>query len=251
MSGELAVRGFSYDDLKSKSSVEELQSKAVIIKARAKLTRESMIQTGLLLMECKEIVGHGNFLGWLKYEFGWGERTAHNFMSVARQFTIDQLEGSSLEPTTLVLLAAKSTPEAARRAILDRAANGTVVTVYEVKEVIAEHRGTKGGKPRKSRPAVAALPAVVVPEQRRPAEIRQNKAADTKAGQLLGRIHQLNEDLGGCIQDGEFFATLCNSERTNIRDLRTKAVAAMSVLGQALEIADSVAESTNLDGGLN
>jgi Protein of unknown function (DUF3102) len=37
-------------------------------------------------MRAKELLGHGNFMSWLKAEFRWSERTARNYMSLAAHF---------------------------------------------------------------------------------------------------------------------------------------------------------------------
>ena len=45
-----------------------------------------IVEIGEALMRAKELLGHGNFLPWLKAEFRWSERTARNYMSLAAHF---------------------------------------------------------------------------------------------------------------------------------------------------------------------
>jgi hypothetical protein len=45
-----------------------------------------IVEIGGALCRAKELLGHGNFLLWLKAEFRWSERTARNYMSLAGKF---------------------------------------------------------------------------------------------------------------------------------------------------------------------
>ncbi|UGB28689.1 DUF3102 domain-containing protein (plasmid) [Methylorubrum sp. B1-46] len=66
----------------------------------------------------KELLGHGNFLPWIKDEFGMSDRTALNFMRVAERFKSEIV--SDLPPTVLYALAAPSTPDEVKDEIIDR-----------------------------------------------------------------------------------------------------------------------------------
>lgn len=44
------------------------------------------LKIGERLCEAKELLGHGEFLPWLKDEFGWTDRTAQKLMAVYREF---------------------------------------------------------------------------------------------------------------------------------------------------------------------
>lgn len=54
---------------------------------------------------------HGNFLPWIKVEFGMSHATALNFINVAQTFGDKSLTVRNLRPKTLYLLAAPSMPE--------------------------------------------------------------------------------------------------------------------------------------------
>ena len=45
-----------------------------------------IVEIGGTLRRAKELLGHGNFLPWVKAEFRWSERTAWNYMSLAAHF---------------------------------------------------------------------------------------------------------------------------------------------------------------------
>src|SRR5215831_3587863 len=85
--GELVpvVVGFNYDVLEAKVA-EQVRSSADRIRERVKKTVEDIIEVGNDLLAVKEKLPHGQFGPWLKAEFGWGERMAQNFISVAEQF---------------------------------------------------------------------------------------------------------------------------------------------------------------------
>lgn len=69
----------------AKRNIDEVRaSLAVHIRTAA----ESCIRAGLDLIEAKEILGHGNFLPFLK-EFGISSSTAANWMQVAREIGLD------------------------------------------------------------------------------------------------------------------------------------------------------------------
>lgn len=57
---------------------------------------------------------HGNFLPWIKVEFGMSHATAWNFINVAQAFGDKSLRVRNLSPKALYLLAAPSMPEGVR-----------------------------------------------------------------------------------------------------------------------------------------
>ena len=103
-------------------------------------------EIGRRLVEVKRIVGHGNWLPWLDREFGWSEDTAERFIRV-HEF-IEGLSNSAsvrnlvltLPVSSVYLLAAPSTPDEARDAIIERAEAGETVSVADVKQTIEEVR---------------------------------------------------------------------------------------------------------------
>lgn len=78
-----------------------------------------LFEIGRDLIRVKELLGHGNFLPWIKDEFGMSTDSAQNFMRVAEQFGKN---GSIplLPPTVLYALAAPSTPDEVKDEIIDR-----------------------------------------------------------------------------------------------------------------------------------
>ena len=90
--------------------------------------RENTIAAGQRLIEVKDRLGHGNFLPWIKQEFDWSERTAQNLMSTAETFKCATVAHLPIDTKALYALAAKSTPEPARKQAVEAAQRGEKVT---------------------------------------------------------------------------------------------------------------------------
>ncbi|MEZ0375507.1 MAG: DUF3102 domain-containing protein, partial [Candidatus Sericytochromatia bacterium] len=86
-------------------------------------TAQNLVESGNLLLQAKEIIGHGNFKPWLRENFRMSFKTANRFMSVAKMVQHLQLKSSamsdmlSLDLKTLYEVAAKSTSEDVQRQI--------------------------------------------------------------------------------------------------------------------------------------
>ena len=155
--GELVpvVAGFNYDQLESKVA-EEVRSSADRIREKVKKTVEDIIDVGNDLLAVKEALGHGHFGPWLKAEFGWSERTAQNFMSVAEAFGAksEKLAELPIQPSAAYLLAAPSVPDEARQTAIEKAEAGEEITFTSAKVIVAEARKKK--RPRRQKPLPAA-----------------------------------------------------------------------------------------------
>jgi hypothetical protein len=102
-----------------------------------------VIEIGRRLTEAKKLCGHGNWLPWLKREFGWAENTALNFMRVhALSLKSANFADLSLPISGLYQLAAPSTPPEVVDEMIDRARSGERVTHAEIAQAIAEVRAT-------------------------------------------------------------------------------------------------------------
>src|SRR5258708_7088061 len=120
-------------------AAKQLADHAAEIRTLGKRMAENVIEIGRRLTDCKRITGHGKWLPWLKSEFGWDERTAQRFMSaheLAGKY--DNLSDLELPVSGLYLLAAPSTPEAAREEVFEQAMSGPV-SHLQIKETINKH----------------------------------------------------------------------------------------------------------------
>ena len=128
---------FSYTSLDIETRVV-VQQRTEEIKTLMRRTAQDIIDIGTKLIEVKERLGHGNFGGWLESEFGWTDKTARRFMSVADRFKMDNLSDLNIGASALYLLAAPSTPESARIETIDRAQNGEPITHKVAKQIVTD-----------------------------------------------------------------------------------------------------------------
>jgi hypothetical protein len=82
---------------------------------------EDIIEVGNDLQAVKDALPHGQFLPWLKAEFGWSERSAQNFMSVKKA--------------------------------VEKAEAGEEITIATAKEIVAEARMKKRRRRQKTLPS--------------------------------------------------------------------------------------------------
>jgi hypothetical protein len=151
--GELVpVVGFNYDLLETKVA-DKVRSSAQTIRQQLQNTLENAVMIGQAFLVVKEALEHGQFLPWLKAEFGWSERTAYNFMSVAQRFELATIANLPIQPTAAYLLAGPSVPDEARQVAVEKAEAGEEITVSAAKEIVAETRKKK--RPRRQKPVPA------------------------------------------------------------------------------------------------
>jgi hypothetical protein len=138
----------SKSDLESK---EEKQQRLAILAedTRRRLKRSAMdiYCIGVNLLEAQKITEHGEFLPWLRQEFGMGKTSAYEFIHVARAFEskipiIGNLI-NGITPTALYKLAAPSTSEAARDEAINLLKAGEVVDPDVAKNLIKKYRNPK------------------------------------------------------------------------------------------------------------
>jgi hypothetical protein len=149
--GELVILGFDYSPLDTKIA-EKARSAADRIRERLTKTLEDLIEVGSDLLEVKEALPHGQFGPWLKAEFGWSERTAQNFMSVAERFKSANFAELPIQPSAAYMLAAPAVPDEARQVAIEKAEAGETITFTTAKEIVAEAK-KKGKKRAKAIPA--------------------------------------------------------------------------------------------------
>lgn len=138
---QLAVQqGFDYSQI-DEGIRDEVQQAANSIRAYGKAMQGSLIAIGKRLIEVKGMLPEGQFSAWIEAEFQLSQRSAQNFMNVARVFGNRGHEIiSPLSDTVLYLLAAPSTPEEARVEVEQAAIEGKKITVGFAKEAIRKAR---------------------------------------------------------------------------------------------------------------
>ncbi|MCK0197755.1 DUF3102 domain-containing protein [Ancylobacter sp. 6x-1] len=114
------------------------------------LAAESIIEVGRELIQQKKDIGHGNFLAWIEAEFGMSDQTARNMMRVADLYGDKVKSVLDLPATALYALAAPSTPDPVREAVIERAATGEKVTAYTCFSAVI----VLGCRPSRPRPPI-------------------------------------------------------------------------------------------------
>jgi len=119
-----------------------LAEHAAVIRALGKRVVGDVIEIGRRLTLCRDLLKEDrNWRPWLETEFRWSHQTAGRFIQVhelsQKRSNLDHLE---LPVSGLYLLAAPSTPDEARDAIIDRAQNGEALTHAQVKTMIDDAR---------------------------------------------------------------------------------------------------------------
>jgi hypothetical protein len=97
-----------------------------------------IVEIGEALRRAKELLGHGNFLPWLKAEVRWSERTARNYMSLAAHF-----QGKTANFADLDLGTARElidAPAEVSDQIMRRAEAGETIGQEEVKAAVRIRR---------------------------------------------------------------------------------------------------------------
>jgi hypothetical protein len=134
---------FDYTSLTAEMA-QQARATAQCICQRIQRTVADILSIGQELLAVKEALPHGRFGPWLRAEFGWTERTARHFMTVAERFgsQADMLSDCRIEATAAYLLAAPSAPQEAVEEALARARNGERITASRAREILAKLRGT-------------------------------------------------------------------------------------------------------------
>lgn len=137
-----------------------VKQRALSIHETARRTAEGIIRIGQWLTEVKERLEHGQWLPWLKGEFGWSHDTASRFMRVYQAVKLRNLRNLNLDVSALYLIAAPSTPEPVKREVVERAERGEPMTRAKAIEVLQDYQSRVKLPP----PAVARQIAIATGE---------------------------------------------------------------------------------------
>lgn len=148
---------FDYGQLDAETRIV-VQQRTEEIKVLVRRSAQDIIDIGNKLIDVKARLGHGNFGGWLESEFSWSEGTARRFINVA--LNMRQIDhGDRFEMKALYLLAAPSTPEAARIEAIAHAQAGEFITHKVAQEIVAVSKAAE--LPPNARPVILTPPLAV------------------------------------------------------------------------------------------
>ena len=108
------------------------------------------LKIGEKLCEAKDLLAHGEFLGWVKEEFGWSERRAQQLMQVYKEFggTQKNLFGPELNTNTFAdlsfskLLLLVSVPESEREEFVEEN-KVSEISVREMEKLVKQKQRTE------------------------------------------------------------------------------------------------------------
>jgi hypothetical protein len=134
---EPQVQAFDYAVLPT-DHAKVAQAAASSIRVSHRRVTSDILAIGRHLCAVKEVLDHGQFGAWLKAEFSWSDRTARNFMAAWAAFGEKSETVSDLPPATLYALAAPSTPEPVRKAIVERLEAGERIEPRAIAGMISQ-----------------------------------------------------------------------------------------------------------------
>ena len=132
---------FDYDSLDQAHRLI-VQEHTGEIRKRLRRSAQDVWEIGQRLADVRSRLKRGQFLAWLKVEFGWSQRTAYNFINVYETFGDRFAKLANLDIATSVLyqIASPSVPEELRTQVLRSAAAGEKVTNKAIKSAIKQSK---------------------------------------------------------------------------------------------------------------
>ncbi len=129
---------YDYNRLNDTTLRDDVQRRTTAIRQLVRQTAESLVTIGQYLIDVKDVLPHGEFGEWLSAEFNWSDSAANKMMNVARQFKSVNFTDLNVGTSALYLLAAPSTPQAARDEAIQLAETGETVTHAKAKEIVSQ-----------------------------------------------------------------------------------------------------------------
>ena len=198
-----------------------------------------IVEIGGTLRRAKELLGHGNFLPWLKAEFRWSERTARNYMSLAAHF-----QGKTANFADLDLGTARElidSPAEVSEPIMRRAEAGETISQEEVKAAVRISRAdcvpvTLPPRPAAKYVSVSQSWFAEPPTKEPPPRVDLREAGEKSAARDIAHdLRDLAFQLRRCQSADKLVERLSADEREEVR-LGIEAVmrikAALDRLGQ-------------------
>lgn len=143
---------FDYASL-TPAEAAALRQQAVRLRGLVATSTSNMIQIGAELMSIKRRLEHGQFTDWIEREIRISARTAQRFIAVSKLAEGKTDTVSLLPPSTVRMLAVKSTPPEIVEQVIARAESGDILSESAVKEMISDDRETKRNAKREAEAA--------------------------------------------------------------------------------------------------
>mgnify|MGYP001791011906 FL=1 len=135
---------FDYGSLEE-SHRSIVQQRTGEIRERLRRSAQDVWEIGQKLTDVRSRLQYGQFLTWLKVEFGWSQRTAYNFIKVYETFgdRFANLAKVDIATSLLYQLAAPSVPDDLRDEVLEAAEQGKKITANELRASIKKVKQLK------------------------------------------------------------------------------------------------------------
>ncbi|MEM7061610.1 MAG: DUF3102 domain-containing protein [Cyanobacteria bacterium P01_B01_bin.77] len=135
---------FDYGSLEASKRLI-IQQRTGEIRERLRRSAQDVWEIGEKLSDVRSRLQYGQFLTWLKVEFGWSQRTAYNFIKVYETFgdRFANLAKVDIATSLLYQLAAPSVPEDLRNEVLEAAEQGKKITANELRTAIKKVKQLK------------------------------------------------------------------------------------------------------------
>jgi hypothetical protein len=137
----LIVDKFDYSQL-DPDIADELREAAARIRERGREQSTAIIDIGNTLLRVKDKLQHGEWGYWLDAEFSMSTSTAGRYMRVAKWAADKSVTVTNLQPSTLYLFSAKSTPPSMAQEVLDCLSNDSI-SEKELKSRLSSMKNTK------------------------------------------------------------------------------------------------------------
>jgi len=136
------------------------------IRKRLRRSAQDVWEIGQRLADVRSRLKYGQFLAWLKAEFGWSQRTAYNFINVYETFGDRFAKLATVDIATSVLykLAAPSVPDELRAQVLDAAEAGEKITHKSIQSTLKQRKKSEEPPAPAAQPSAPAEPRVKKPE---------------------------------------------------------------------------------------
>jgi hypothetical protein len=155
-------------------------------------TIQHAIRCGELLLEMKQRVGHGNWLTWVQEHFEASERTARNYMEIAKSAAVADLQDDTTMRSALRALAS---PSQSRKAPKLERADAQAGDVLATKRIAIENderipdaevvEGPRAGLGRAHQRTWASLPARLSTIRQAFSEAAGSQLDDHRASEAL------------------------------------------------------------------
>jgi Protein of unknown function (DUF3102) len=218
-------------------AMPELSQHAKVIRALGKRAFDDIVEIGRRLIECERLCkAEGNWLQWIKDEFGWSRQTADNFIEIAKASDRVPNFGSLNVPiSALYLLAQPNTPSEVIEEVAERSKRGERLKLAQVKELAKRVPTGRLREGEKAHKIVAPVEPSTPPQREvslvSPGVTIPSKPSDSWLGVMLSVLTQIEryyKSASGA-QEAELasLATAFDRDRETIRHFAETIIAAL------------------------